>query len=271
METVSQNFLVIMAAVIVSLLFMVALDRVWPWGKRRNYNDLMGSQLSILGTTYAVILGFMLFAVWTAYREADLNADLEANAVIDVYHLAEGLPEPQRTQLQALARSYADAVVNRDWPQMAASEETKQSSEINAEMWKTVTSARPKSEAEQTTQDHALSELSALTQYRFTRVLQSTTRLPNVLWCVLLVGGALTIISACMFGLQNEKLQALQVFSFSLLVSLSLVAIADIHRPFHGVIHVRDSAFQRARACELFSDLRVLQFDYITSLSSQPV
>jgi hypothetical protein len=35
-----------------------------------------------------------------------------------------------------------------------------------------------------------------------------------------------------MFGMQDEKLQALQVFSFSLLLSLGLVAIADIQRPF---------------------------------------
>ena len=247
METVGQNFLVITAAVIVSLLFMVGLNRVWPCDNRRNYNSLIGSQLSALGTTYAVILGFMLFAVWSAYREADLNVGLEANAVVDIYHLAAGLPEPQRGELQALARSYADAVVDQDWPQMEASEEPRQSREINAEMWKTVTSAQPKSEAEQTTQDHALSELSTLTQDRFTRVSQSTARLPNVLWAVLLVGGTLTIVSACMFGSQNRKLQALQVFALALLVSLSLVAIADIHRPFHGVIHVRDSAFQRAR------------------------
>ena len=247
METVSQNLLVIAAAVILSLLFMVGLNRVWPSEKRRNYNSLIGSQLSILGTTYAVILGFMLFAVWSAYREADLNADLEANAVVDIYHFAEGLPEPQHAQLQDSARSYADAVLNRDWPQMAASEEPKQSSEIDAKMWKIATSVRPQSQAEQTSQDHVMSELSALTEHRFTRVLQSTTRLPKVLWSVLLVGGALTIVSACMFGSQNRKLQALQVFSLALLVSLSLVAIADIHRPFRGVIHVRNSAFQRAR------------------------
>jgi len=247
METVSQNVIVITAAAIVSLLVLFGLNRVWPWDKRGNYNDLIGSQLSILGTTYAVILGFMLFAVWNAYREADLNVDLEANAVVDIYHLAQGLPEPQRAQLQNLARSYVDVVLNRDWPQMGAGEEPKQSSEINAEMWKTVTSAQPKSMAEQTTQDHALAELSTLSQGRFTRVFQSTMRLPNVLWCVLLVGGALTIVSACMFGSQNRRLQALQVISLALLVSLSLVAIADIHRPFRGLIHVRDSAFQRAR------------------------
>lgn len=245
--TVSQNFLVITAAVIGSVLFMGTLNRVWLPEKRRTYNDLIGWQVSILGTTYAVILGFMLYTVWTSYEEANLNVDHEANAVVDVYRLADGISEPQRTQLKTLARSYADTVVNRDWPEMARNEEPTQSTAISTEMWKTVMSMRPASPTEVTLQQHELSELSYLGRYRLVRLLQSTTRLPNVLWCVLLVGGVLTIVAACIFGVESLKLQTLQIFSFSLLVSLSLVAIADIHRPFQGLIHVRNTAFQRVQ------------------------
>jgi hypothetical protein len=246
METVTQNVVAVIAAVVVSLLFMAALNRTWPSVNRQKYNELVGWQVSILSTTYAVILGFMLYAVWTTYGEADLNADQEASAVADLYHLADALPEPQQSQLKNQARSYAEAVVNREWPEMANNEEPKQSVDLSSEIWHTVKSIRPSSSTEQVAQDHALSELSLLAQHRLTRLSQSTTHLPNVLWCVLLVGGALTIVSACMFGMQEEKLQALQIFSFSLLISLALVAIADIHRPFQGLIHVRAQAFQRA-------------------------
>jgi len=34
MATVGQNVLVITAAVIGSLLFLAAIDRLWPWEKR---------------------------------------------------------------------------------------------------------------------------------------------------------------------------------------------------------------------------------------------
>ena len=54
MATVSQNLVVVAATVIGSLLFPAGLDRVWPREKRRTYNDLIGWQLSILSTTYAV-------------------------------------------------------------------------------------------------------------------------------------------------------------------------------------------------------------------------
>ena len=109
MATISRNLSVIIMAVIGSLLFMAALNRVWPPEMRRIYNDLIGWQVSVLGTTYAVILGFMLYTVWTSYGEADLNVDSEANALVDVYRLADGIPEPHRTQLKTLARSYAGA------------------------------------------------------------------------------------------------------------------------------------------------------------------
>ena len=122
MANVGQNILVVSIAVIGSMLFQAGLNHIWPWEKRRTYIDLIGWHFSILGTTYAVILGFMLYAVWTAFGEADLNVDLEANAVVDMHHLAKGLPEPQRTQLQTLAGSYADTVITRDWPQTARGE-----------------------------------------------------------------------------------------------------------------------------------------------------
>jgi hypothetical protein len=38
----------------VSLLFMVGLNRLWPVEKRHTENDLIGWQLNVLGTTYAV-------------------------------------------------------------------------------------------------------------------------------------------------------------------------------------------------------------------------
>jgi len=133
MMSVGENVLVVTVAVVGSLLLMTLLNRVWPWEQRRSYNDLIGWQLSILGTTYAVILGFMLYAVWTSLGDANLNVDLEAHAVVDLYRLAKGLAEPQRKQLQALARSYAETVVNRDWPQMAESEVPEQSAAIIAE------------------------------------------------------------------------------------------------------------------------------------------
>ncbi len=55
---------------------------------------------------------------------------------------------------------------------------------------------------------------------------------PAILWCVLMVGGLLTLLSVNIFNSVNPKLHVFQVFSFTLLITLVLLAIADVNRPF---------------------------------------
>ena len=130
---------------------------------------------------------------------------------------------------------------------MSRGEMPEQRTAIDQEMWTVVMSLKPASPTEVNAQEHAVSELESLSQRRLTRIRQSRSGLPNLLWCLLLIGGALTILCSCTLGSENVKLQSLEVFCFSLLVSLSLVAIADVHRPFRGLVHVSDYSFQRAR------------------------
>lgn len=242
-----QSVFLLVASVAAALIFNWILTRVWPPRKRRGHNNLIGWQHSVLGTTYAVILGFMLYAVWTTFGAADLNVDLEANALVSLYRLASALPQQQGVPLRKLARDYADVVVNQEWPEMDRGEVPTEGQDRLRDMWETVASIRSASPAELTAENRALAELSELAQYRRTRILQSTSRMPAVLWAVLIIGGILTVVSACLFGSTNEPLHSLQVFAFALLISLGLVAIGDINRPFQGWVHVNTFALERAQ------------------------
>lgn len=245
MLSLTQNILILLSAMLVSLLFMVGLNRIWPVAQRHTQNDLVGWQLSVLGTTYAVTLGFMLYTGWTNFTAAQLNAELEANALRNIYRLSEGLPQ-QREQIAGLTRSYADAVITHDWPDMARGKLPEDSHIINENMWKTLMSIKAASPSEITAEDHAISELSTLTTHRRTRLLQSTYRLPIIFWCVLLTGAVLTVLSVSMFGSANARVHTLQVFSLTLLVTLVMLAIADVDRPYQGWVHVDNYAFERA-------------------------
>jgi hypothetical protein len=242
-----QNVLSVIVAVACSLFFMAGVNSYWPAEQRRAHNDLIGWQLSVLGTTYAVIVGFMLYTVWINFGTADLNSDAEANSLVNVYRLSSGLAPEQGARLKELARAYGDAVVDHEWEEMAANVIPTESRAIARQMWQTLMDVKGASPTEINAEDHALYELSALAGYRRIRLVQSASRLPGVLWFVLLVGGVVTIASTCMFGGSNGQLHVIQVSAFALLISLVLVAIADINRPFQGSVHVSDYAFRRAQ------------------------
>jgi Protein of unknown function (DUF4239) len=242
-----QNIVIVVVALASSLFFMTAVNYYWPPEARRAHNDLIGWQLSVLGTTYAVIIGFMLYTVWIDFGSAELNADAEANSLVNLYRLSDGLTPNEGARLKVLARAYGDAIVDQEWEEMAANIMPSKTREITRQMWQTLMASKGASPTEITAEDHALYELSALSGYRRIRLVESASRIPGVLWFVLLVGGVVTIASTCMFGASNGPLHVIQVGAFTLLISLVLVAIADINRPFQGSVHVSDYAFRRAQ------------------------
>lgn len=256
MLNTAQNIGVVFAIVAGSLAFLWVLRRVWPNEERRAHNDLIGWQVTVLGTTYAVILGFMLYTVWSNFQIADSNVEGEANCLVNLARSAVGLSASDRRQIQDLAQQYIEVMLNEEWPAMNRSEITTHSHDVIQRLWFAVVKAEAHNISEQTSLDHAISELSEMTKHRRLRDLEVVGALPGVLWSVLVIGAVVTIVSACLFGSADMRLQLIQVIMLAALLSLILVAIADINRPFQGSVHVSPAAFERARAA--VADIRAL-------------
>ncbi len=90
-------------------------------------------------------------------------------------------------------------------------------------------------------------ELRSMTEHRRVRLLESKTEMPTTRWPALVMGGRIAIASSCLIGRENVVLHFAPIVALSLPVSLALVAIGDIDRPFQGSIHVSPYAFNRHR------------------------
>jgi hypothetical protein len=249
-----QNLTIVAAILAGSIAFLWGLQRVWPNERRRPHNDLIGWQVTVLGTTYAVIVGFMLYTVWTDFQLADGNAEAEANCLVNLARSAEGFSNTQRLEVQNLARGYVDTMLADEWPAMNSLRFSPESHRIIQQLWATMTQVQAHNASEQTNLDHALTELSDMTMHRRLRELQALSSLPGILWAVLIVGAVMTIVSACLFGSAEFKLHLVQVAMLAAILSLALVAIADINRPFQGAVHVSPTGFIHAR--EAINDLK---------------
>ena len=243
----AQNVYLIAVWVALSITCLVLLNRFWAPSRRRVHNDVIGWQISILGTIYAVMIGFMLYAVWANFQTAETNADNEANALVNLFRVADGLPAAQRDAIQTPAVNYANAVLNREWPTMSRDQPAHSGQIFIMQLWAATTSISTQNASQQAYLQQAMVELSRLTEHRRVRILESRTRMPPILWAVLVIGGMITIASCCLIGSENIALHFSLIFAVSLLISLALVAIADIDQPFQGGVHVSPYAFVRAQ------------------------
>ena len=79
---------------------------------------MAGFIYAALGVIYAVLLALVVIAVWEEFGRARVTVESEANALAEIFWLAHELPEPEGPHLQELARSYAEVVVDEEWPLM---------------------------------------------------------------------------------------------------------------------------------------------------------
>jgi hypothetical protein len=246
MLSYSESSLLVVLAMLISVAIVLVLNLFWPIPNRKLINDVTGWQLGILGTTYGVILGFMLYTVWTDFREAEINSTLEATSLLTATRIASALPGPERDAFRALGIKYAEAVVHQDWPAMQHQEDSNASRQVGAEMWKLLASIKVDSDAANSV-DHLTRVLSDLTEKRNLRENELKVRLPLVLWILLLAGGGATVGSSCLLGNDNKWLHYCQVLALTFVVAVTLTAIADLARPFEGAVAVSPAPFEEAQ------------------------
>lgn len=256
---IGQNVYIVVLWITLSITCLVMLNTFWEPSRRSIHNDVIGWQLAILGTIYAVMIGFMLYAVWNNFQTAETNANNEANDLVNLYRAADGLPQVQRDQIQMFARNYVRSVITQEWPQMDRDSRGVNNNRYMAQpyvmgMWHIAAHTSADNLAEQANLRQVMIELSSMTERRRVRLLESRTEMPSVLWGVLVMGGIITIASSCLIGSENVPLHFVLILAISLLISLALVAIGDIDRPFQGSVHVGPSAFQRAQETMLQPD-----------------
>ena len=247
MTDLFRDIFIIVVCVVAALAFLFIVTRSAPANSRKESNDFTGAVVAVIGTTYAVILAFMLSGVWGNLQQATANAEQEANSLVNIWRISQSIPMPIGQQVRDLCRRYAETAVTKEWPAMRASRPVpEEDSKIINQLWLLAGQSQAKSTLDSIASYQLMEELRLLTEYRRIRMMQSREGLPGILQAVLIAGGIITVCAACFFGVPNFRFHVLQVTVLSFLISLVLVAIYDIDQPYQGGVVVSPSGFEMA-------------------------
>lgn len=117
---------------------------------------------------------------------------------------------------------------------------------VLAQMWQILIAAQSENIRETTSVDHLTTAMTNLGERRRLRDEEHESRLPGVLWVLLIVGGMMTVGSSCLIGNDKKLLHYGQVLALTFVVALTLAAIADLAKPFEGAVSVSPASLQRA-------------------------
>jgi hypothetical protein len=244
--------LVVCGACLAAVVGLMLVQRLVPATIRQQNNDVAGFIYAVLGVIYAVLLALVVIATWEEFGRARITAETEANALAEIFWLAHQLPEPEGRELQELCRSYAEEVVNVEWPLMEQGRTpTMEQAEGTPAGWVLIDDIRanlqevePRTVAGQELYAEGLDQVQRLADARRTRLVAAEESIATVLWVVLIVGGILVVGFAYLFGLENTGAHTLMVVALAGVIALVLFTIGAMDHPFTGGARVGPEAFE---------------------------
>lgn len=239
---------VIGITVILSLLALVICTRLVSLRLRKQHNEFFGFNSALVGVFFAVLLAFLAVAAWESFDKASDTAVTEAALTGDLWRDAFDLPGPQKAEFVADMQQYVEVVLGREWPAMARGETFGEEGWAPLEkLHQSLMQTKATDGMEVATFSEILTRLNSLYDARRARILAADEHISPVVWWVVILGAAATILMTCFYGMESFKLHVLMTTIVAASVALVIVLIVAFDYPFRGEVQVSPDGFENVR------------------------
>ncbi len=214
-------------------LFMIH-RRHAPEGGYFSDGDRAAGVFGVLTTGFAILLGFIIYLAFLSYDTARSGARQEATDVIQLFQVAQLLPEPGATRLSGLLVCYGRAVVGVEWPQLQAGHKPP-FNPWGIPLFAAFKQVQPRTPAQQNGSYPKWLDLTTdREQARLDRVQAGSQVIPAPLWVILFVTAILVLVFAYLFADPGELAIAQTAIAGTLVAMFvtSLLVIQFLNHPY---------------------------------------
>jgi hypothetical protein len=234
---------VVALSVLASWVGLYLFGRVVHVSVRSQHNDVAGFVIAIIGVIYAVLLAFIAVAAWASFDSANRVVQQEANLVGNLFRDSIAIEEPARTEMRRDLQDYIDLVINREWPAQQAGK-VEVSAWVSVEkLHATIASIDAKTLSQSVVEAEILRTLNDLYSARRSRLLAAQDGIPETIWWILGLGGAITVAFTYFFGMHSIRMHYAMTGILAASMALVMVLIISLDWPFRGTVSVSPEAF----------------------------
>ena len=168
----------------------------------------------------------------------------EANSLSELIYLAGRMPEPQRSNVTKTAVAYAELVINQEWPLLSHGQNLPEARESAITLLRLSRDWEPTSESEKAIYSSTIPAASDFWNARRQRILASQRHIPLLEWCVVILGGIVTVALTYVFVFDDLRIQVTLTAMVALLIALNVFLILMFGYPFSGDLSVSPESFR---------------------------
>lgn len=212
------------------------------------HHDVVVPLFLTTATMYAIVVAFVVVAVWQQYSDAESADQRESTILVTLYRETLGMPEPLAGGLRADLRAYTVAVIEQELPALRAGTTSGAAQGALDQLFASSLGRAPQQSDLPEVYQQFLANLSTLAQLRTDRMLSSRSSLPGMLAFGLVAGGLLTIAGSALFVMQRRELQAVAAALMGAMIGLLLFVILVLDQPYAGGAALGPGDYQYAQA-----------------------
>ena len=210
-------------------------------------NEVAGFIFAIIGVVYAVLLAFVVIAVWEKFSEGQTSVARESAAAAALFRYADG-PEPEAAKFHQDLLDYLRLTIESDWPAMASdSEDANTTAGLDA-VYRAAMALNRAGTRSTADMSEVFTQVDNLTLTRRVRLHLATGLVPEIIWVTLFIGASLTVCFALFFGSPNVLAQLAMTSVLSVVLAAGLVVIIALDHPFSGPVHISPEAIEHVLA-----------------------
>jgi hypothetical protein len=236
-----------------SLLGLVIFNKFSSAEHRHKDTETVGLTYAIVAVVYAVLIGFIVVNVFESSAKGDEIATTEANQLSSLKLDSLGLSTDESKLIRESVNKYLDIVIQKEWPAQQAgnlSDEVfqpgwTQLSVLSMQLAAYEPDANSRGQA--VTKTAMLAVMDEVVQARRNRIEAAGDHVPDVIWQILLLAGAIAVGYTYLFGAHSFKIHLAITGLIAATISLVFVLIIALDYPFRGEVSVSDEAYVSAR------------------------
>jgi len=237
---------IVLVAIVVAVGGVALMRRTFSQERLQRHNEIAGPIHATIGVIYAVILAFVVIAVWDQLNDAYASVVYESGELIAMNHDLQALPVGEGRKVHAALEEYARAVIDREWPALEEDRYIVRTTPEYRELWSVIRRVEAEDRQGRVWLETMIDRLNSIDEWRSQRLLLVESSVPAPLWILLICGGLVTILFAALFGAEHGPTQMIMVSALAALIAFTLFLITAIDHPFSGAVRVEPEAFRHA-------------------------
>jgi len=207
-------------------------------------SEFTGAMLQSVMVFYGLAVALIAVTVFQTYSDTTKVVTGEATALNALYRDVTSYPEPIRTELQTGLREYTDYVIHQVWPLQQRGQIPKGGFEHMSHFQAVLTKFEPTTEGQKILHAETLRAYNQLIQSRRLRLDAVGTRLPSVMWSVIIIGAFISLSASFFFKVDDVRLHMIEVLLLAVFIGLVIFMILSLDRPFRGDLGIGPDPYQ---------------------------